>query len=126
MEPQPINTPSCTTARRLSRPEQAEHLTRWEQSGLSAKDYAREHSINFKSLYAWRRQLRLEQERSSDLPEASPFIPVRVRTLADSSDTGSLTVTLRAEALECVLSGVANSAELVSIVKSLKREVFDV
>jgi len=127
MEKQPNQKPRRATGRHLSLRARKEHLDRWERSGLSAKAYAREHAVSYKSLYAWRSQSRRVATKSSDLaPNASAFVPVRVSALPTSNCQESLKIILRTGALECVVSGAGSAAELVSLIKSLKQEVFDV
>ena len=102
--------------RQPSLDERIEHLANWKMSGLSAHAYAREHGIRYKSLYAWRSQSRRASERSQpEFASKEPsFVPVHV----GSPGSGN--------AMECVVIGAANLTELVSLVKSLKQEVFDV
>lgn len=126
MEEDSTSKPRRGTRRRFTRLEQAEHVDRWKLSGLSASAYAREHAISYKSLYAWRSRLRLSEADRSDSPQPSPFIPVRVGVVPGTGSNPGLEVIVRANSFECVLSGMANRAELVSLVKSLKQEVFDV
>ena len=101
-------------------------------SGLPAQAYAREHAIRYKSLYAWRSQLRRASERSQPefASKVPSFVPVHVGSPSSGNAmTSTLKITLRRQglnALECVVIGAANVTELVSLVKSLKQEVFDV
>jgi len=126
MEKQPTQKLRRTSGRLLNRRARNEHLTRWEQSGLSAKAYAREHAVSYKSLYAWRSQSRRGAVGSSSPPDGSAFIPVCVSALRDHAQQDSLKIILRTGDLECVVSGATTRAELVCLVKSLKQEVFDV
>jgi len=126
MEKQPTQKLRRTSGRLPNRRARNEHLARWEQSGMSAKAYALEHGVSYKSLYAWRSQSRREAAGSSSPPDGSAFIPVRVSALRDYARQDSLKIILRTGDLECVVSGAATCAELVSLVKSLKQEVFDV
>lgn len=126
MKKQPTQKPRRASGRHLNHRARAEHLTRWEQSGLSARAYAHEHGVSDKSLYAWRSQSRRAADGSSRTADASAFVPVRVGSLANNARQDSLKIILRTEALECVVSGAANATELVSLVRSLKQEVFDV
>ncbi len=126
MEKQPTQKPRRASGRLLSRRARNEHLTRWERSGLSARAYAREHAISYKSLYAWRSQSRRVAAKTSTAPDAAAFVPVRVSTLRNCTAQDSLKIILRTGALECVVSGAGSASELVSLVKSLKQEVFDV
>jgi len=126
MEKQLIENSRCGAGRHLTLPERAEHLARWKQSGLSARAYALEHAINYKSLYAWRSQSRMDESSAPSSPNATAFVPLRVSTIKQSNRKDLLEVTLRMRSFECVISATANTAELVSLVKSLKQEVFDV
>ena len=118
--------------RQHSLDERIEHLANWKMSGLSAQAYAREHGIRYKSLYAWRSQSRRASERSQpEFASKEPsFVPVHVGSPGSGNAMAStLKITLRRQglnALECVVIGAANATELVSLVKSLKQEVFDV
>lgn len=140
MEAQIISNPRRAIRRGCNRQEQSAHVDRWHRSGLSAKAYAREHTINHKSLYAWRSRLRLSEAESRDKdsrsnnrdipepspPAASPLIPVRVGGLQAPLHKRGLEVTLRASTFECVLTGASSTAELVELIKSLKQAIFDV
>jgi hypothetical protein len=126
MEKQPTEKPRRASGRHLNHRARAEHLTRWEQSGLTARAYAHEHGVSYKSLYAWRSQSRRAADGSSRTPDASAFVPVRVSALPNSAGKDSLKIILRTGALECVISGAGSAPELVSLIKSLKQEVFDV
>lgn len=93
---------------------------------MSARAYAREHAISYKSLYAWRSQARRAARKTSTAPDLAAFVPVRVSTLASGTKQDSLKIILREGTLECEVSGAGSASELVSLVKSLKQEAFDV
>ena len=126
MEKQPTQKPRRASGRHLTLRARNDHLDRWERSGLSAKAYALEHGINHKSLYAWRSQSRRAVTKSSGIPDAPAFVPVRMSALSSSSRQESLKIILRTGSLECVVSGAGSAAELVSLAKSLKQEVLNV
>jgi transposase len=69
------------------------HVTRWQASGLSVRDYCSRHRLAEPSFYAWRRTL---AQRPGDVPAAVPsaavtapvvtFVPLHVQpTTADNS-----------------------------------------
>jgi hypothetical protein len=94
MEKQPTQKPRRATGRHLNHRARAEHLTRWEQSGLTARAYAHEHGVSYKSLYAWRSQSRRAATGSSSTPDAAAFVPVRVSALALNDSQESLKIIL--------------------------------
>jgi hypothetical protein len=126
MEKQPTQKPRRASGRHLTLRARNDHLDRWERSGLSAKAYARKHGVSYKSLYAWRSQSRRAATKSSGIPDAPAFVPVRMSALPNIASQDSLKIILRTGALECVVSGAGSAAKLVAVVKSLKQEVFDV
>lgn len=114
--------------RRFSKAERAAHLANWEKSALSARDYAREHGMTDKNLYAWRRQTRRlgEGKCVRTTGGGGTFVPVRLNAPAWPAG-GSLRVSLRSAAgLEVEVSGAPGITELVSAIKALKEGVFDV
>ena len=50
------------------------HIEAWHQSGLSKKDYCKEHEIKFMTFYSWFKKPRLEDSKH---PEQK-FIPLEV------------------------------------------------
>jgi len=55
-------------------------LARWRDSGLTIRDYCRQHRLSEASFYAWRREL--TQRRSSHSAADAPavtFVPLTVR-----------------------------------------------
>ena len=105
--------------------ERSEHVANWKQSGLPAKAYAREHALNYKSLYAWRSQSLCKEKPPSLQPESATFVPVRVNAPLVSSGA-AISITLRSGSLECAISAATSAQSLVALVKSIKEEVFDV
>ena len=61
-------------------------VRRWEQSGLSVREFCDFQSLSEASFYAWRRELanrgvparRGEQKTPADAMPVGPFVPVRV------------------------------------------------
>tara|TARA_B100001971_G_scaffold33575_1_gene28430 strand:- start:145 stop:525 length:381 start_codon:yes stop_codon:yes gene_type:complete len=105
--------------------ERIEHVAQWKQSGLSAKAYAREHALNYKSLYAWRSQAQRKSKPTSLQPESATFVPVRVSSPLGSSSS-AISITLRSGSLECAIIAAPSEQSLVALVKSIKEEIFDV
>lgn len=126
MENQSSQALSQRQARRFNESQRREHVSNWQHSGLPAKAYALEHALNYKSLYAWRRQLSEGTTSSPKLQrKGATFVPVSVSEPAMSS-TAAISITLRSGSFECVISAVPSAPSLVALVKSIKEEVFDV
>ncbi|WPJ95927.1 transposase [Coraliomargarita algicola] len=111
--------------RRFNESERREHVAHWKQSGLSASAYAREHALNYKSLYAWRSQSQRKSKPTSLQPENATFVPVRVSSPLSSSSS-AISITLRSGSLECAIIAAPSEQSLVALVKSIKEEIFDV
>ena len=125
MENQASPIISKSRGRPFTKYERTEHVLNWQQSGLTAKAYARGHALNYKSLYAWRSQSQRKAKSPSLPPESATFVPVRVNAPSCSSAAG-ISITLRLGSLECAISAATNEQSLVALVKSIKEEVFDV
>lgn len=125
MENQSNQALSQRQARRFNESQRREHVSNWQHSGLPAKAYAREHALNYKSLYAWRRQLSEGTSSPKLQRKGATFVPVSVSEPAMSS-TAAISITLRSASFECVISAVPSALSLVDLVKSIKEEVFDV
>jgi transposase-like protein len=119
----PITPQSCR--RRFNESERREHVAQWKQSGLSASAYAREHALNYKSLYAWRSQSQRKSKPASLQPESATFVPVRVSSPLGNSSS-AISITLRSGSLECAIVTAPSEQSLVALVKSIKEEIFDV
>lgn len=109
--------------RTFTKAQQAEHVAAWKRSGQSARTYGQAHGLADTRLYAWSSKSR-SAKSPRRLSKGSPFMPVRVSGL--TSVSGSITITVRSRDLEFVVSGATGTAEIVSVIKSLKREVLDV
>lgn len=108
------------SCRRFTAAERSAHLSAWSKSGQSAKSYAQASGIRLGNLYRWSHVAKHEKSRQ---PGAT-FLPVR---LGAPSATAACEVILRADSFECsIRSNGSTREELVSLIKSLKEEVFDV
>jgi transposase-like protein len=125
MENQSSQARSQRQTRRFNESQRREHVSNWQHSGLPAKAYAREHALNYKSLYAWRRQLSEGTSSPRLQHKDATFVPVSVSEAALSS-TAAISITLRSGSFECAISAAASEPSLVALVKSIKEEVFDV
>ena len=125
MENQSDQALSLRRWRRFNETQRREHVSNWQRSGLPAKAYAREHALNYKSLYAWRSQLSEGTSSPKLQHKGATFVPVSVREAVLSS-MAAISITLRSGSFECVISTAPSEPSLVALVKSIKEEVFDV
>ena len=61
--------------------ERAEFVERWQQSGLTALEFAAQEGLNASSLYLWRKQLKAARQDETETGERKPaFSELRVST----------------------------------------------
>jgi transposase-like protein len=58
--------------KRRSDAERTNIVERWQQSGLTARDFAAQEGLNVSSLYLWRQQLRAAQQPAGDAELRTP------------------------------------------------------
>jgi len=131
---------------RVTPAERARHLSNWELSGQSARDYAAAHGLRAGNLYAWSAKARsvpvpvpVPVSASAPGTTAAPtdldssvrhFVPLRVASEATPPsppplDSG-LRVTLRRGEFECSIDGAGSAERCIELAAKLKRMVLDV
>ena len=68
------------------------HIEAWHQSGLSKREYCKEHEINFMTFYSWFKKPKQQNSK----PAEQKFIPVEV-TAADTCASAFATLTFSNE-----------------------------
>lgn len=65
------------------------HIEAWQQSGLSKREYCKEHEINFMTFYSWFKKPRLENSKHAE----QKFIPVEVTAIGTPATAAFATLT---------------------------------
>ncbi|WP_340616796.1 IS66 family insertion sequence element accessory protein TnpA [Xenorhabdus entomophaga] len=85
------------TLRYTSREQQLQHVSNWQASGLTRKQYAHQHQLSPKTLARWIINV---ARPLTDKPETAPFIPAIV-TPASSPTTAAVTLNLARCSITC-------------------------
>ena len=94
---------------------------------MSAELYGLNHGLTAQQLYFWHKRAK-DARALSDASTGGAFVPVIVTgeqpQMTPAASAAEISVTLRHGCLECLVAGGSNLAELISVLRAIKEEVF--